>query len=139
LTFDGIAGSVGITLEEAGNIQVRRHSIISNVIVTAAVGLLVKEATAQGVNGILAIGNSFDAATKATLPRTSDHFLNAYGNEGLPDITRAPYIQLAETAVAPANPAGNDVRLYVENNGAGKFRLMAKFVGGAAVQVAIQP
>lgn len=40
---------------------------------------------------------------------------------------------------APAAPAANYVRLYAEDNGAGKTRLMALFATGAAQQVAIEP
>jgi len=40
---------------------------------------------------------------------------------------------------APAAPATNDVRLYAEDDGAGKTRLMALFATGAAVQIAIEP
>lgn len=40
---------------------------------------------------------------------------------------------------APAAPAANGVRLYAQDNGAGKTQLMALFATGAAQQVAIEP
>lgn len=40
---------------------------------------------------------------------------------------------------APAAPAANNVRIYAEDNGAGKTRLMALFATGAAQQIAIEP
>lgn len=40
---------------------------------------------------------------------------------------------------APAAPGADIVRLYAEDNGSGKTRLMALFNTGAAQQVAIQP
>ncbi len=40
---------------------------------------------------------------------------------------------------APAAPSTNFVRLYAEDNGGGKTRLMARFATGAAVQIAIEP
>ena len=40
---------------------------------------------------------------------------------------------------APAAPAANGVRIYAEDDGAGKTRLMARFATGAAVQIAIEP
>ena len=40
---------------------------------------------------------------------------------------------------APAAGAANTVRIYAEDDGAGKTRLMAKFSSGAAQQLAIQP
>lgn len=40
---------------------------------------------------------------------------------------------------APAAPAANGARIYAEDNGAGKTRLMVKFATGAAQQIAIEP
>lgn len=40
---------------------------------------------------------------------------------------------------APSAPAANFVRLYAQDNGAGKTQLMARFATGAAQQVAIEP
>lgn len=40
---------------------------------------------------------------------------------------------------APAAPATNFVRIYAEDNGSGKTRLMALFATGAAQQIAIEP
>lgn len=40
---------------------------------------------------------------------------------------------------APAAPAANGVRIYAEDNGAGKTRLMALFPTGVAQQIAIEP
>lgn len=48
------------------------------------------------------------------------------------------YHQLDEMS-APAAPAANKVRIYAEDNGSGKTRLMAIFPSGAAQQVAIEP
>lgn len=48
------------------------------------------------------------------------------------------YLQLNEQT-APAAPAANKVRIYAEDNGSGKTRIMARFATGAAVQIAIEP
>jgi hypothetical protein len=40
---------------------------------------------------------------------------------------------------APSAPASNKVRIYAEDNGSGKTRLMALFPSGAAQQIAIEP
>jgi len=40
---------------------------------------------------------------------------------------------------APAAPSTDNVRIYAEDNGSGKTRLMARFATGAAVQIAIEP
>ena len=50
----------------------------------------------------------------------------------------AGYQQLSEMT-APAAPATNNVRIYAEDDGAGKTRLMARFATGAAVQIALEP
>lgn len=50
----------------------------------------------------------------------------------------AKYIEGTEIT-APAAPATNAGRLYFEDNGAGKTRLMCLFATGAAQQVAIEP
>ena len=53
-------------------------------------------------------------------------------------IMAAKYTEMAEMT-APASPAANKVRIYAEDDGAGKTRLMARFATGAAVQIAIEP
>jgi len=40
---------------------------------------------------------------------------------------------------APAAPAANKARIYIEDNGSGKTRLMIQFPSGAAQQIAIEP
>jgi hypothetical protein len=44
-----------------------------------------------------------------------------------------------QEVTAPAAPATNGVRIYAEDNGGGKTRLMALFATGAAQQIAIEP
>jgi hypothetical protein len=48
------------------------------------------------------------------------------------------YFELIETPVDP-DPVANKVRLWAEDNGSGKTRLMAQFGTGSAVQIAIEP
>jgi hypothetical protein len=48
------------------------------------------------------------------------------------------YLELDEIS-APSSPAANKVRIWAEDNGAGKTMLMARFSSGAAQQIAIQP
>jgi hypothetical protein len=48
------------------------------------------------------------------------------------------YVELDERT-APTAPAANKVRIYCEDNGAGKTKLMALFPSGAAQQIAIEP
>jgi hypothetical protein len=48
------------------------------------------------------------------------------------------YFEMGEMP-APAAPAANKARLYAEDNGSGKTKLMVRFPTGAAVQIAIEP
>lgn len=56
----------------------------------------------------------------------------------LRNLIQTEYSQLTEMT-APAAPATNSVRIYAEDNGAGKTRLMALFATGAAQQISIEP
>jgi len=51
----------------------------------------------------------------------------------------ATTFQQFDEVTAPSSPATNKVRIYAEDNGSGKTRLMALFPTGAAVQIAIEP
>lgn len=48
------------------------------------------------------------------------------------------YLQGVEIA-APSAPAANGFRIFAEDNGSGKTRLMVQFATGAAQQIAIEP
>lgn len=50
----------------------------------------------------------------------------------------AAYQEMSEMT-APSAPAANNVRIYAEDNGAGKTRLMALFATGVAQQLAVEP
>jgi hypothetical protein len=52
--------------------------------------------------------------------------------------TVAGYVEGSEMT-APDAPAANGFRIYAEDNGSGKTRLMVKFATGAAQQLAIEP
>jgi len=56
----------------------------------------------------------------------------------LRNLFHTDYIEGTEMT-APAAPAANKGRLYFEDNGAGKTRLMVIFPSGAAQQIAIEP
>ncbi|WP_137771824.1 MULTISPECIES: NosD domain-containing protein [unclassified Microbacterium] len=137
ITVSG-TGAAGIRLVEVNGIAIQRVSLIGNTVLGGTVGLEIVEATAFAINSLTAIGNSFAPATKVTLPRGAAHFLSMFGNEGVYEVSRGAYVQMAKAAT-PTAPASSDVRLYADDNGAGKTRLMALFPTGAAQQVAIQP
>lgn len=48
------------------------------------------------------------------------------------------FLEFDEQATAPAAPAADAVRIYAEDNGSGKTRLVAKFASGANVVLATQ-
>jgi hypothetical protein len=80
---------------------------------------------------VAATDNTYDiGASGATRPR--DLFL------GRNLVQVGAYHEMAEMT-APAAPATNSVRIYAEDNGSSKTRLMARFATGAAVQIAIEP
>jgi hypothetical protein len=54
-------------------------------------------------------------------------------------ICSTSFQEFSERGTAPTAPATNSVRIYAEDNGAGKTRLMARFATGAAQQIAIEP
>lgn len=74
-----------------------------------------------------------------TVPITSGPIVFGGGitTEG-PVVHAANYMELTEMT-APAAGATNNVRIYAEDNGGGKTRLMALFPTGASQQIAIEP
>lgn len=48
------------------------------------------------------------------------------------------YVDFAELGSVPAAPATNHVRLYAQDNGSGKTRVVARFATGADVVLATQ-
>jgi predicted secreted protein len=48
------------------------------------------------------------------------------------------FLEFDEQASAPAAPAANAVRLYAEDNGSGKTRIVAKFATGVNVVLGTQ-
>ena len=63
---------------------------------------------------------------------------NTYRDLKLRNLIQTEYQQMTEMT-APSAPATNSVRIYAEDNGAGKTRLMALFATGSAVQLGIEP
>jgi hypothetical protein len=90
---------------------------------TLSAGLIVRN---QGVAGVTtAVGVDIAAQSGAT-----------GSNIGLR--LNVNFIEGSEMT-APAAPAANGYRIYGEDNGSGKTRLMAIFASGAAQQIAIEP
>jgi hypothetical protein len=98
-----------------------------------------------------ATGPRFDGKTNASLyhdnlaeiPGSADGSMNGgwyvrAGNGTQLDIGDG-FHQLAGRSSAPSIPPANTVRIWAEDNGAGKTRLMALFPTGVAQQIAIEP
>ena len=127
-------------LLSVGNISYRATTSASHIF-GAASGDVLSIQTGSAVVGL---------RSTASLGWTS----NAASGNGAPDVglvrdaatiirvtngsTGGGAMQMTEMT-APAAPAANAVRIYAEDDGAGKTRLMARFATGAAVQIAIEP
>jgi hypothetical protein len=112
----------------------------------------------QAGNGELSFGNEFGVVSDVFRATASnkiswsslDNNINAgFDDTGLSrasagvlflnnGATGGASLQFVEQT-APAAPATNGVRIYAEDDGAGKTRLMARFATGAAQQIAIEP
>ena len=119
----------------------------------ADVNMLMLGVVGAGLYGIIGIGQSYNpginisanyhlAWTSDTPAATRDITLMrvASGVLGLTATasTGGATLEMREQT-APSAPGSNNVRIYAEDNGAGKTRLMALFSSGAAQQIAIQP
>ena len=89
---------------------------------------------------------TFDTNGSTTLPASALTFAGSF------TIGRSPGVMILSSEnqlsgatfemreqTAPAAPAADRVRIYAEDNGSGKTRLMALFATGAAQQIAIEP
>lgn len=86
---------------------------------------------------------SADADTKLTRPSAGMVQINSGTTGALRDLTLrnilpSDYIEGTEMT-PPAAPSANKGRIYFEDNGSGKTRLMVIFPSGAAQQIAIEP
>lgn len=90
-----------------------------------------------GVNGAsnsgLHVRNNTTAATIASFYSTSLTL-----GTGVNLVAPTSYVEGSEMT-APAAPAANGFRIFAEDNGSGKTRLMVQFATGAAQQIAIEP
>lgn len=49
------------------------------------------------------------------------------------------FFDIEEMTSAPSQPSSNHCRIWIQDNGSGKSRLMCRFGSGAAIQLAIEP
>lgn len=89
---------------------------------------------AQGVAWVPSFGNVYQTLTLRLFAAATGTGLRI--DAGV--TTTGAFLEFVEQT-APAAPAANTVRIYAEDNGSGKTRLMALFATGAAQQIAIEP
>lgn len=95
---------------------------------------------------ILGFGSDISSANTEGLSRISTGLLgigtgeagSTAGSLSLTNLIASGYLQGAEMT-APAAPPANGFRIFAEDNGSGKTRLMVQFATGAAQQIAIEP
>lgn len=92
------------------------------------------------VNGGVLWWNDIGGGQYAFYPATADDGTRNLGGPSnrWQSIYLSKFQEMYEMT-APAAPPANGCRLYVEDNGSGKTRLMARFASGAAQQIAIEP
>lgn len=106
---------------DASTLNYRR---IRTTMTTGGAATIAAEGFGTGVSG-----NTLSFSTDGTSIATMD--LNGFN-------LNAGHIQMVEVA-APSAPGSNKGRLYLEDNGSGKTKLMIRFNTGAAQQIAIEP
>jgi hypothetical protein len=97
--------------------------------------------TTQAARVILQAGNNDGSTYRSAyflITKESGAAGVTYGYLSADYMEYSGHLKLNEIS-APAAPSTNQAVIYVEDNGAGKTRLMAKFASGSAVQLAIQP
>jgi hypothetical protein len=106
---------------------------------TATTVTIQTERAGTGGFGSLVLGSNAGASLNMGSNITHTANQNIFANGSIIINAGAnPNIEMVEVT-APAAPATNGVRIYAEDNGSGKTRLMARFATGAAVQIAIEP
>jgi parallel beta-helix repeat protein len=138
ITAAGVASGEGIRIASLNADSVQRIGVFANQIIDVTYGLVLAEVTANRVNNIEAVGNSFTGSVILQSPRGVAHFRELSSNGPVISKVGALSLQFAETTDPPA-PSTNNAALYVRDNGSGKTQLMVRFPTGAAVQVAIEP
>ena len=124
-----------------GEFKIRGHVVDAIARMGYSVGIAVSS------NPLLDMGYIDFALDDGTSLKTSIRFATVLGGTktetlildkvGNLEITQAALIM--HEMSAPGTPAADSVVIYAEDDSAGKTRLMAKFSGGTAVQLAIDP
>lgn len=134
------ANGVNISGDNGANIQTRitptALTLGSGVNLNVADG----KAVAWGASTAYITGSSAASTLGAYIGSTKIWEIDGTGATtfDFPVKISAKYLEGSEMT-APAAPAANGFRIFAEDNGAGKTRLMVQFATGAAQQIAIEP
>ena len=120
----GIVSNGTFSLNVASNfISMPTASVLGWTSVGGADGSSIEAGLAYNAAGVVEVNNGTAAS---------------YRDLKLRNLLNTEYHQMTEMT-APSAPAANSVRIYAEDNGSGKTRLMALFASGVAQQLAIEP
>jgi hypothetical protein len=102
--------------------------------------LAIRNTNKVGLNqgGLLGWSNSASSADPSVMTALFNYVANGVIGVRGSSATDGGSLEFLEQT-APAAPAADRVRIYAEDDGAGKTRLMAVFGSGAAQQIAIEP
>lgn len=114
----------------AGYIDLTVHDVIGNSVYLSNLVGVGANNTNIGLSLTGFAMNIHNSAAALTLAVTGGATLAKFAGDG--------YLEMYEVT-APAAPGANAGRLYFEDNGAGKTRLMCLFGSGSAQQLAIEP
>jgi len=139
LTLTGVAGtSVNITAETLGtggdNLDIVLTPAGTGRVVIGNVGIY----PSSGLVQVAQVDSSIYGSSLQLKAYTSEDVIFYEGSTVIGRFLAGGGLQLSERT-APSAPATNSVRIYAEDNGAGKTRLMALFATGSAVQIAVEP
>ena len=133
--FSWVSNELQIATQAAGTGSARSLTLKS------ANNLFLEAATSREVrfyNGSSAISWFISGSSHLLAGLDNAYDIGATGASRPRNVFWAGYQEMSEMT-APAAPATNSVRIYAEDNGSGKTRLMALFATGAAQQIAIEP
>jgi hypothetical protein len=130
-TQTGYGGANSLNVYTSNGPLAFHTASVTNAISLAQSGDFKVDKKILGNNGIN-IGNTANNYDRAIIANSGGGLAITNGGSA------GESLQFTEMT-APAAPAANQVRIYAEDDGTGKTRLMALFATGVAQQIAIQP
>lgn len=143
ISIDSSGGAINFSSSSSVQLQVNGRAFASHAVGASTLNFGGVTAGPANIDTIVVFTNNSQRWTF----NNSGHFvafadntydIGATGANRPRNVFWAGYQEMSEMT-APAAPAANSVRIYAEDNGSGKTRLMARFATGAAQQIAIEP